>query len=155
MAAFVGIDWAEQKHDVVLRSASEPLNVEHSRIAHEPDALMEWLGQLQRRFAGKGQILVCLEQSRGALIYHLMGSEYLELYPINPAQLASFRQTFSPGGAKDDRPDAELIFELLYCHRDRLKAWKRPQRCEDGSSQTACKVTTPKTYLGAWLCFPA
>ncbi len=33
-------------------------------------------------------------------------------------------------------------------------------KCEDGaglttchSSQTACKVTTPKTCLGAWLCF--
>ena len=33
--------------------------------------------------------------------------------------------------------------------------------CQDGSStttcrssQTACKVTTPKTCLGAWLCFP-
>ena len=35
-------------------------------------------------------------------------------------------------------------------------------KCEEGSSmttchssQTACKVTTPKTCLGAWLCFPA
>jgi hypothetical protein len=34
-------------------------------------------------------------------------------------------------------------------------------KCEDGSgtttchsSQMACKVTTPKTCLGAWLCFP-
>jgi transposase len=124
VAAYVGIDWADQKHDVILRSAAEPGKVEYSRIAHEPDALMEWLGQLQQRFAAKGKIMVCLEQSRGALIYHLMGYEFLELYPINPAQLASFRQTFSPGGAKDDRPDAELICERLYCHRNRLKAWK-------------------------------
>jgi transposase len=87
-------------------------------------ALMEWLGELQQRFAGKGKVLVALEQSRGALIYHLMGYEFLELYPINPAQLASYRETFSPSGAKDDRPDAELICELLYCHGDRLKAWK-------------------------------
>jgi hypothetical protein len=35
-------------------------------------------------------------------------------------------------------------------------------KCEDGSitttchsSQTACKVTTPKACLGAWFCFPA
>lgn len=35
-------------------------------------------------------------------------------------------------------------------------------KCEDGtgvstchSTQIACKVTTPKTCLGAWLCFPA
>ena len=83
---------------------------------------MDCLGELQQRFAGKGKILVCLEQSRGGLIYHLMGYEFLEVYPINPSQLASYRETFSPGGAKDDRPDAELICELLYYHRDRLKA---------------------------------
>jgi transposase len=53
-----------------------------------------------------------------------MGYEFLELYPINPSQLSSFRAAFDPGGAKDDRPDAALLCELLYCHRDRLKAWK-------------------------------
>src|SRR3984893_6334678 len=85
---------------------------------------MDWSGALQRRFAGKGKILVSLEQSRGALIYHLMGYEFLELYPINPSQLSSFREAFNPSGAKDDRPDADLLCELLYCYRDRLKAWK-------------------------------
>src|SRR5215475_2216826 len=124
VAAYVGMDWAHQKHDVILRAASEPAKVEYRRLAQQPEALMEWVAELQQRFAGKGKILVALEQSRGALIYHLMGYEFLELYPINPSQLASFRATFSPGGAKDDRPDAELICELLYCHRDRLKAWK-------------------------------
>jgi transposase len=124
VAAYIGIDWADQKHDVVLRSASEPAKVEHSRIAQQPEALMDWLGELQRRFTDKGKILVALEQSRGALIYHLMGYEFLELYPINPSQLASYRETFSPSGAKDDWPDAELLCELLYCHRDRLKVWK-------------------------------
>lgn len=124
IAAYIGIDWADQKHDVILRSAAEPGKAEHSQIAHQPDALMDWLGALQRRFAEKGKIAIALEQSRGALIYHLMGYEFLELYPINPSQLSKFRETFTPSGAKDDRPDADLLCELLYCHRDRLKAWK-------------------------------
>lgn len=124
VAAYVGIDWADQKHDVTLRSAAEPAKVEHQRIAHELNALTEWVGELHQRFAGKGKVLICLEQSRGALIYLLMGYDFVELYPINPSQLASYRETFSPAGAKDDRPDSELICELLYFHRDRLKAWK-------------------------------
>lgn len=124
VAAYIGIDWADQKHDVVLRSASQPGKVEHRIIEHKPEALREWIGQLQQRFGGQGKILVCLEQSRGALIYHLMGYEFFELYPVNPKQLARYRETFSPGGAKDDRPDGELLCELLYCHRDRLRAWK-------------------------------
>src|SRR3979490_229822 len=124
VAAYIGIDWADQKHAIALRSATEPTKVQHELIDQRPEALMEWIGQLQQRFGSQSKILVALEQSRGALIYHLMGYEFVELYPINPAQLASYRETFSPSGAKDDRPDAELICELLYYHGDRLKAWK-------------------------------
>src|SRR5258708_6710457 len=109
VVAYIGIDWAVQKHDLVLRSASEPAKVEHSRIVHEPDALMEWLGELQQRFAGKGKVLVALEQSRGALIYHLMGYEFVELYPINPAQLASYWETFSPEISSWEQKSSEVF----------------------------------------------
>src|ERR1700758_3066673 len=108
----------------ILCPQAEPAVLEHQVITHSPESLLDWVGNIQQRFGAKGQILVCLEQSRGALIYHLMGYEFFELYPVNPLQLARYRETFSPGGAKDDRPDAELLCELLYCHRDRLKAWK-------------------------------
>src|SRR5215475_5285095 len=124
IAAYIGIDWADEKHVVALRSAAEAAKIEHLLVDQRPEALMEWIGQLEQRFGSRGKILVCLEQSRGALIYHLMGYELFELYPVNPLQLARYRETFSPGGAKDDLPDADLLSELLYCHRDRLKAWK-------------------------------
>ena len=100
MAAYVGIDWADQKHDVVLRSAAEPDKAEHQVIEIKPEALKEWIAQMQQRFGGKGKVLVCLEQSRGALIYHLMAYELFELYPINPSQLANYRETFSVAAPK-------------------------------------------------------
>jgi transposase len=124
VAAYIGIDWADQKHAIALRSATEPTKVQYELIDQRPEALMEWIGQLQQRFGSQSKILVCLEQSRGALIYHLMGYEFFELYPVNPLQLARYRETFSPGGAKDDLPDADLLSELVYYHRDRLRAWK-------------------------------
>ena len=46
VAAYIGIDWADQKHAVALRSAGEPAKVEHRLIAHEPEALMDWLSVL-------------------------------------------------------------------------------------------------------------
>jgi hypothetical protein len=79
---------------------------------------------MHERFGAKGKVLVCLEQSRGALIYQLMAYELFELYPINPSQLAHYRKTFFSSGAKADQPDADLLSELVMCHRDRLKAWK-------------------------------
>jgi transposase len=124
VTAYIGIDWADQKHAIALRSAAEPNKTEHQLIDQKPEALMEWIGELEQRFGTQGKILVCLEQSRGGLIYHLMGYDFFALYPINPLQLARYRETFSPGGAKDDRPDSELLCELVYCHRDRLRLLK-------------------------------
>jgi hypothetical protein len=86
--------------------------------------VLDWINQLQQRFGSKGKVLICLEQSRGALIYQLMGYDLFELYPINPSQLANYRKAFATSGAKADRPDADLLCELVYCHRDRLKAWR-------------------------------
>jgi transposase len=79
---------------------------------------------MHERFGAKGKVLVCLEQSRGALIYQLMAYELFELYPINPSQLAHYRKAFFSSGAKDDHPDADLLRELVQNHRDRLKVWK-------------------------------
>jgi transposase len=124
VSAYVGIDWADRKHDVVLRSADGPAKAEHQVIQSELSALNDWIVQMHERFGAKGKVLVCLEQSRGALIYKLMAYELLELYPINPSQLANYRKTFFCSGAKDDKPDADLLSELVMCHRDRLKAWK-------------------------------
>ena len=124
VAAYVGIDWADQKHDVVLRSVGDPAKAEHQVIKNEINALSDWIAQMHERFGTKGKVLVCLEQSRGALIYQLMAYELFELYPINPSQLANYRKTFFSSGAKADQPDADLLSELLMCHRDRLKAWK-------------------------------
>ena len=124
VAAYVGIDWADQKHDVVLRSTGGPAKAEHQVLKSEVNALNDWIAQMHERFGAKGKVLVCLEQSRGALIYRLMAYELFVLYPINPSQLAHYRKTFFSSGAKDDKPDADLLSELVMCHRDRLKVWK-------------------------------
>jgi len=100
VAAYIGIDWADQKHVIALRSATEPNKIEHQLLDQKPEALMDWIGQLEQRFGTPGKILVCLEQSRGALIYHLMGYEFFELYPVNPLQLARYRETSVPAGPR-------------------------------------------------------
>jgi hypothetical protein len=88
VAAFVGIDWADQKHDVALRSVGDPAaKSEYQIIKSEINALADWIAQMHERFGAKGKVLVCLEQSRGALIYQLMAYELFELYPINPSPI--------------------------------------------------------------------
>ena len=117
-AAFVGIDWADQKHDVCLKAAGRSEH-EHSVIAHRPEAIERWACGLRQRFAGR-PIAVCLEIARGPLVYALQRYEFLVLFPVNPSTLASYRATFCVSGAKDDPTDAELALELLLRHPEKL-----------------------------------
>lgn len=121
LAAWIGIDWADQHHDVALKEAGSE-RVEHQRIGATPEALVEWITGLRIRFGGR-PIGIALEQSKGALIHALLEHDFLVLYPINPASLDQFRKTFASSGAKGDPTDAGLILELLEKHRDRLHPW--------------------------------
>jgi len=121
-AALIGIDWSDTKHDVCLVDTATG-SLEPSVIKHTPESLNEWARGLRQRFGG-APIAVCLEQSRGPLIYALLKYDFLVLYPINPKTLAKFREAFSPSRAKDDPTDAEYLVELLVHHRDRLKPWR-------------------------------
>jgi len=121
-AALVSIDWADQKHAVCLLDLTTGRR-EQSIIQHTPTALAEWANGLRQRFAGQ-QIAVCLEQSRGPLIYFLLQYDCFILYPINPATLAKYRQAFSTAGGKDDPSDADYLLDLLEHHRDRLRPWR-------------------------------
>ena len=120
-AALIGIDWSDRKHDVCLVDAATGSR-ELSVISHTPEALNEWARALRARFSGE-KVAICLEQSRGSLIYALLKYDFLVLYPINPQTLSKFREAFTPSRAKDDPSDAEYLVELLVHHRERLKAW--------------------------------
>jgi transposase len=124
VAAFVGIDWADQKHDIVLRAAASDAGLERYSIQSQPEALADWVLEVRERFALEGKILICLEQSRGALIHFLMGYDCFELYPINPKQLENYRKAFRPSGAKDDPSDAQLLCQFISLHRERLHPWR-------------------------------
>ena len=119
-AAFVGIDWADQKHAWALRSSSAPAMVERGEVNHTPEAVDAWASELARRFGGR-PIAVGLEQSRGSLLFMLSKYEHLVLFPIHPSKLVNYRKGFRPSGAKSDPSDADFLLELLVQHRDKLR----------------------------------
>jgi len=126
-AAWVGIDWADEQHAVCLLAEGSP-RAEHRQVAQQAEALDAWAAELHQRFDGR-PLAVCLEQSRGALIYALMKYEFLVLFPLNPKQLAKYRQAFSPSGAKDDPQDAELLCRFVREHHGQLRAWRADDAC--------------------------
>ena len=117
-AAFIGIDWADAKHDICLQAARGG-NIEHSVLLHDPERIDAWARELEQRFNGE-PIAVCLELSKGPIVSALQKYAFFVLCPVNPASLNKYRQAFAPSGAKDDPTDAALQLELLTRHPDRL-----------------------------------
>ena len=51
-AACIGIDWADQKHDICLQAAHADTQ-EYAVLAHLPDAIEAWALSLKQRFHGQ------------------------------------------------------------------------------------------------------
>lgn len=121
MAAWIGLDWADKEHHVAQYDVASG-KVEVYRLEHSAEALQEWLGTLRKRY-GRGKVAVVLEQSKGSVLYALMESEFIVLYPVNPQSLANYRKTFYTSGAKGDPEDAVLLQEMVRKHPERFRPW--------------------------------
>jgi len=118
-SAFVGIDWADQKHAWCLQAA-DTTQRENGEVEHTPEAIEAWVGQLCRRFDNR-PIAVAVEQVKGALVFMLSKYGFLHLFPVPPTMSAKMREALYPSGSKDDPRDADLLLELLLQHRDKLR----------------------------------
>src|ERR1039457_6582059 len=118
-AAFAAIDWADQKNFWRLGPAGSQ-RYEQGELENTPEAVEVWAAALQQRF-GDRPIAVCLEQSRGALVYMLTKYPHLVLFPVHPTTAARYRETFCPSGAKADPSDTASLLDLLMRHRERLR----------------------------------
>lgn len=118
-AAFLAIDWADEKHAFRLQVVGQS-RIETGTLEQKPHVLGPWVAKLRERFGGR-PIAVGLEQSRGALIHGLMAYDFLVLYPIHPTTVSKYREAFKSSGAKSDPLDTDQILEILTKHRDRLE----------------------------------
>ena len=118
-AAFLAIDWADQKH---VWSLQEPHSStrERGEVDHMPEAVEAWVAQMSQRFAGR-PIAVAVEQTRGALVFMLSKYEQLHIFPVPPAMIANLRKAFYSSGAKNDPADTDLLLDLLQMHREKLR----------------------------------
>jgi transposase len=119
-AALIGLDWGDYRHAVALRVRGSAA-VEDLELEHSAESLHGWLDALCARFGGQ-PVAVAVEASKGAVVAALLEHQHwLRIYPIHPATSRRFRTAFTPSGAKDDRPDAHLLLEILGAHRHRLR----------------------------------
>ena len=115
---FLGNDWAEAHHDVELVNAEG--TVLARRRLPEGVAGLAALHALVADHLGEAdepdQVLVGIETDRGPWVQALIAAGYT-VYPINPVQVARYRQRHGVGGAKSDSGDAHVLAEIVRLDR--------------------------------------
>ncbi len=107
---FVGIDWAETRHRVVILSAAGA-EVYRGWIEHSAcglDVFQDLLSGWKRRW----NIHVAIELHDSLLLDRLLQRE-VRVYGINPKSAQRARERFTPAGLKDDDRDAWSLAEFV------------------------------------------
>ena len=120
---FVGNDWAEAHHDVeivdqegrVLVRRRLPEGVAGVGALHE--LVADHLGEADE----PGQVLVGIETDRGPWFQALVAAGYT-VYPINPLQVARYRERHGVAGGKSDPGDAHVLAEIVRLDRAHHRA---------------------------------
>ena len=116
----IGIDWADRQHDACVIDKDV---VKLETFQHDPEAIAKWVDQLRQKFPHR-PLLLAIEQSRGALVHALQEADGIQIYPVNPKQLARYREAVYPAGGKSDPRDAQLLATFLLHHREQLRLWQ-------------------------------
>jgi transposase len=114
---FVGVDWAEDHHDVVvmdeqgstLARARVPEGVEGLRRVHE-------LVGAHLEEGAPGEVVVGIETERGLLVRGLMAAGDT-IYAVNPLAVSRYRERHAVSGAKSDPGDAKVLADLVRTDR--------------------------------------
>ena len=112
---FVGLDWAEEHHDVVVMD--ELGGVAAGRRVSEGLAGLTVLHQLLAGLVeDPAEVVVGTETDRGLFVGALVAAGY-QVYAINPLAVSRYRDRHVVSGAKSDPADAKVLADLVRTDR--------------------------------------
>jgi hypothetical protein len=104
-SVYVGIDWADSKHDVCI-SPRDSQTREFDVIRHHAKAIDAWVRDMHQRYGGR--IAIAIELSKGPIVSALQKYDFIDIFPVNPASLAKYREAFPIADTYLDGPGCEL-----------------------------------------------
>jgi len=112
---FVGVDWAEDHHDVcVMDEAGRVLG--KRRIADGVEGVAELHALVATHAQEPEEVAVGIEIDRGLMVVALLSAGY-EVYAINPLAASRYRDRHATSGAKSDPGDAKMLADLVRTDR--------------------------------------
>jgi transposase len=112
---FVGIDWAEQHHDLCLLD-TEGRILAQRQIPDGLEGVALLHGLLAEHIERPAEAVVGIETERGLLVSALLATGY-QVYAINPLAASRYRERHVTSRAKSDRGDAKVLADLVRTDR--------------------------------------
>src|SRR3954467_13105070 len=122
---FVGDDWAEDHHDIEVQDehgrrvarARLPEGIAGLSRLHEliAEHLTEADVEAETGFVAH-YVMIGIETDRGTWVSALVAAGY-QVFPLNPVQVARYRERHGASGAKSDRGDAHVLAEIVRLDR--------------------------------------
>lgn len=144
MERYAGVDWASEKHDVLVQDVGGA-EVLATTFTHDERGLNAMCNTLVRLEV----VLVAIERPDGLLIERLLDAG-LRVIAIHPNQVAAARARFRTSGGKSDRFDAFVLCELartdhhrfrvLVCDSDDTKALRALSRAREDLVQARVEL---------------
>lgn len=111
----VGIDWAEDDHQVCILDA-DGKKLEEFKIRDGAAGT----GRLHERLAihvdEPDEVVIGIETDRGLLVGALVAAGY-QVYAVNPMSVDRYRDRHTTSGGKSDRGDAKVLADLVRTDR--------------------------------------
>jgi len=112
---FVGVDWAEDHHDVCVMD-TEGTVLGTRRVADSVRGVGELHELVGAHAEEPDEVAVGIELDRGLLVSALVGAGYA-VYAINPLASSRYRDRHAVSGAKSDAGDAKMLADLVRTDR--------------------------------------
>jgi len=114
---YVGIDWSDQDHCVVVTDDSAETILEF-RFEHSARGLASLQRRLAKREPDPTTVLCAVERKSGLLVHSLLECGY-RVYHIPPKAVSRYRERHHTSGAKTDPIDAAALAHALRTDRHR------------------------------------
>jgi len=123
MQVYIGIDWSEEKHDIIFMNQAGA-DLVSLCIAHKLEGFAQFDQTRRNLKLSTEDCLVGVETAYSLLVDYLWSHGYHNLYILPPNQVHDNQGRFRQSGAKDDPADARLIADIVRTDRGRLKPWQ-------------------------------
>jgi transposase len=107
---FVGHDWAEDHHDVVVEDR-DGRRLGGGRLPEGVEGVARFHELIAGLVEDPGEVVVATETDRGLFVGSLVATGYRVL-AVNPLSVSRYRERYSTSGAKSDPGDARVLAEL-------------------------------------------